>query len=64
MFLDNKGLGRDWCVIRDLSRREGYGESAISRAAIQRDPKENIKLKGLGYISKRRRGCTGRWNRE
>jgi hypothetical protein len=56
MFLDNKGLGSDWCVIRDLSRREGYGENAISRATIQRDPKENIR----GCETKRprkRRGC-------
>jgi hypothetical protein len=43
MFLDNEGLGSDWCVIRDLSRREGYGESAILRTTIQRDPKKNIK---------------------
>jgi hypothetical protein len=24
MFLDNEGVGSDWWVIRDLSRREGY----------------------------------------
>ncbi len=46
MFLDNEGLGGDWWVIRDLSRREGYRrESAKSRTINQRerDPKENIK---------------------
>ena len=37
MFLDNEGLGSDRCVIRDLSRREAYGENAISRTTIQRD---------------------------
>lgn len=26
MFLDNGGPDSDWCVIRELSRREGYGE--------------------------------------
>lgn len=56
MFLDNEGLISDWCVIRDLSRRE-YGECAISRTSIQRDPKENIKR---AYITKRRRKMTGR----
>lgn len=51
-FLDNGGLGSEWCAIRDLSRREGYGGRATSRRAIQQDPKENIKLlvTGLGRV--------------
>jgi hypothetical protein len=42
MFFDNEGLGRDWWVARGLSRREGYGERAISRTTMQRDRKKSI----------------------
>lgn len=43
MFLDNEGVGSAWCVIRDLSRREGHEEYAISRRTNQRERKKDIR---------------------